>query len=164
MQDAASALAGSLRPADDPPPLRGARLATLDAPQHAVYAAQRLFSAYVHVDPTRAALRSNSLFYGRDITPRIAGKRYAHSLTLAALYLFEAALYDTAVRNARFVLVSDSDVPLYHAGVVYWQLLNGQRSRTGRFVSFLDMMRADGVRLSPSRQHPRLPLRDHLSR
>lgn len=50
-----------------------------------------------------------------------------HSLTIAIRALLEFSLEDSL--NQRFVLLSESDVPLYPATVVWLQLMNEQQSR-----------------------------------
>lgn len=60
-----------------------------------------------------------------------------HSLTKAILLLMEMALEESL--NQRFVLLSESDIPLYPPAVVWLQLMSEQRSRihacSDRFVS-----------------------------
>ena len=50
------------------------------------------------------------------------------------------------MRNARFVLVSESDAPLHHGSVVFWQLMNEKYSRLGALESWGDLIRHDQVR------------------
>ena len=50
-----------------------------------------------------------------------------HSLTVAIRALLEAAVEDSL--NQRFVLLSESDVPLYPATVTYMQLMAEADSR-----------------------------------
>jgi hypothetical protein len=50
-----------------------------------------------------------------------------HSLTKAALLLMEMALEEPL--NQRFVLLSESDIPLYPPAVVWLQLMSEQKSR-----------------------------------
>lgn len=118
----------------------------LTAAQHPSYADQSLFSIYVHTDPAADPFPPDSLFHGREITPRIEGRRWMHSLTRVFLLLLEAALYDTEVQNVRFVLVSESDVPLHHGAVVFWQLMNERYSRLGTLRTYIDLLRKDTVR------------------
>lgn len=110
-------------------PARGAQLESPGARGHEVYEAQKLFSVYVHMPPTAPRYPPSSLFFRREIVPRIEARRYYHSLTVVGLLLLEAALRDTIVQNARFVLLSDACVPSLHAGVVYLQLMSERRSR-----------------------------------
>lgn len=51
------------------------------------------------------------------------------------------------VSNARFVVLSDSEVPLYNAGALYMQLMLSHRSRTGETLSYVDTLKRDGVRV-----------------
>jgi hypothetical protein len=53
---------------------------------------------------------------------------------------------DVQVSNARFVLLSDAEVPLYNAGATYMQLMLSHRSRTGRTLPYKETLRSDGVR------------------
>jgi hypothetical protein len=148
MQNATAELAASWRPMRGPLPRRGARLVDPHAPHHPIYQAQRLFSLYVHVDPAFPSVDPDSLFAGREITPTIHGKRFTHSLSLIGLHLLEAALLDSTTENARFVLLSDSDVPLYPPAMIYWQLLNSPRSRVEKFRTYKQTMKVDEVRFS----------------
>ena len=50
-----------------------------------------------------------------------------HSLTKAALLLMEMALEEPL--NQRFVLLSESDIPLYPPAVVWLQLMSEKKSR-----------------------------------
>jgi hypothetical protein len=145
MQKAAADLAASWKPSSTSLPRRGARLADPQARHHPLYEAQQLFSVYVHIDPAFGKIEPGHLFAGREITPTIHGERFSHSLSLIGLHLIETALLDTDVDNARFVLLSDSDLPLYHPAVVYWQLLNSPRSRVDKFRTYKQTMRSDPV-------------------
>ena len=62
-----------------------------------------------------------------------------HSLTKAILLLLETALEEPL--NQRFVLLSESDIPLYPPAVVWLQLTTEQKSRihacSDHFVSDL---------------------------
>ena len=65
-----------------------------------------------------------------DVVPYVALKQThwgTHSLTMAIRALLEFALEDSL--NQRFMLLSESDVPLYPATVVWLQLINEQQSR-----------------------------------
>ena len=79
---------------------------------------------------------------------QVEGKRFQHSLTIMLLLLLEAALYDPEVINKQFVTVSESGLPLYHGGVLYWQLLAERRSRAGPSRDYKDLMSVDKVRIS----------------
>jgi hypothetical protein len=154
MQNTSIDVTNSWHPQVGPLPRRGARLKDPLAVPHPTYAAQTLFSIYVHTDPSFQGYPTSSIFYGREIVPQMHGKRFSHSLTSIALLLFEAALMDTAVDNAHFVTTSDSDVPLYHGAIIYWQLLNERRSRVGEDKTYRELMHRDNVR---PRRPPALP-------
>lgn len=117
-------------------------------PPHPIYEAQGLFSLYVHVPPEFEGYTADSVFYGREITPSTHGERFRHSLGKLSLLLLEAALNDRAVHNARFVMISEADAPLYHAGVTYLELMTSPKSRAGPSRSFERLLEEDAVRLS----------------
>ena len=149
MQEAAQALTASWQPRTEGPKLRGARLKDTSKTPHPVYAAQSFFSIYVHARPEFAGYPPSSIFYGREISPETDAQRFSHSLALVSLLLLEAALNDPAVENVHFVMVSEADVPLYNAGVLYLQLLNERRSRVGPSQSYKEFLNVDGVRPLP---------------
>jgi Core-2/I-Branching enzyme len=146
LQEVAADLEQSWQPRAEPFPGRGARLADAAAPPHPVYAVQQFFSIYVHTRPEFPGYPASSVFHGREIAPRAAAERFRHSLGLVSLLLLEAALVDSAVRNARFVVLSESDVPMYNGGLLFLQLLNERRSRLGATRSFEDLLQNDQVR------------------
>ena len=146
MQDVAANLTQSWQPRHEPFTARGARLRDPDAIPHPIYAAQPFFSIYVHTRPEFPGFNSSSIFHGREITPQTAAERFHHTLGLVSLLLLEAALLDTAVRNVHFVVVSESDVPLYNGGMLYLQLLNEKRSRLGLSRTFFELLQMDQVR------------------
>lgn len=93
MQDSAAALADSWQKTPKGPlPARAARLLDPSVPPHPIYAAQELFSLYVHVPPEFEGYTPDSVFYGREITPITNGERFRHSLSKLSLLLLEAAL------------------------------------------------------------------------
>lgn len=147
MQEAASQLSKSWKINSPNAPLRRreARLKDPTAPLHPIYASQSLFSMYVHNPPGSADFTSDSIFYGREITPSLHAERYTHDLGVLSLLLLEAALYDEAVPNARFVLLSESEVPLYNAGALYLQLMLSHKSRVGPSYSFEELLHVDSV-------------------
>lgn len=148
IQDSASALAdswqnipkGKLKG-------RGAKLLDPSVPPHPIYAAQELFSLYVHVPPEFEGYTPDSVFYGREITPSTHGERFRHSLGRLSLLLLEAALNDVSVPNARFVMISEADAPLYNAGVTYLELMTNPKSRVGPSRNFATLLQQDPVRL-----------------
>ncbi|KAH7569444.1 hypothetical protein JRO89_XS06G0163400 [Xanthoceras sorbifolium] len=94
------------------------------------------FSIYVHSSPGFVLDESSSrskFFYGRQLSNSIQVVWGESSMIAAERLLLEAALEDPA--NRRFVLLSDSCVPLYNFSYVYNYLMASPRS----FVdSFLD--------------------------
>ncbi|XP_022133017.1 uncharacterized protein LOC111005712 [Momordica charantia] len=94
------------------------------------------FSIYVHSAPgfvfDESTTRSH-FFFGRQLRNSIQVEWGKSSMIAAERLLFEAALEDPA--NQRFVLLSDSCVPLYNFSYIYSYLMASPRS----FVdSFLD--------------------------
>ncbi|PQQ12151.1 uncharacterized protein Pyn_00168 [Prunus yedoensis var. nudiflora] len=95
------------------------------------------FSIYIHSAPgfsfDESTTRSH-FFYGRQLTNSIQVGWGESSMIEAERLLFAAALEDPA--NQRFVLLSDSCVPLYNFSYIYNYLMASPRS----FVdSFLDV-------------------------
>jgi hypothetical protein len=99
VQEAATVLKQSWRPntAAYELPKRGARLRHPLRTSHPIYASQSLFSVYVHAAPEFEGFNESSMFYGREIIPSMKAERFNHSLGKLAMYLLEAALYDTQV-------------------------------------------------------------------
>ncbi|XP_030552983.1 glycosyltransferase BC10-like [Rhodamnia argentea] len=94
------------------------------------------FSIYIHSEPgfvfDESTTRSH-FFYGRQLGDSIQVAWGESSMIEAERLLFAAALEDPA--NQRFVLLSDSCVPLYNFSYIYNYLMASSRS----FVdSFLD--------------------------
>lgn len=77
---------------------RDAKLQSTDSSKgHPLYLNQSLFSVYVHMEPGVPDFPQDSIFYGREITPRILAPRFTHKLAIAGLLLMEAALNDDQV-------------------------------------------------------------------
>ncbi|KAK9819181.1 hypothetical protein WJX81_003273 [Elliptochloris bilobata] len=83
------------------------------------------------VQPGRAAggegFSVESIFHGTEIAERIEVGWGSHDLVVAARHLLAAAMADPD--NQRFVLLSESGVPLYPPAAVHAQLLSEERSR-----------------------------------
>lgn len=83
-----------------------------------VYTRQRLFSIYVH-PPPGLQLPAGSLFSGLELPEVLrvnTTQAYAqHAVAQAELALLRAALFDRS--NVKFVLVSDSSIPIYQPEV-----------------------------------------------
>lgn len=124
---------------------RNAALKDPTATPHPIYFAQSLFSIYVHAPPGSDDAPMDSIFHGREIVPSVHAERFSHSLGVLSLLLLEAALYDEAVPNARFVMLSESDIPLYNAGALYLQLMLSHKSRVGPTYSFEELLHVDSV-------------------
>ncbi|KAI3432241.1 hypothetical protein D9Q98_003802 [Chlorella vulgaris] len=90
---------------------------------------QHLFDVYVHPHPNFTGYAPGSLLYGRELgaPERVATKWGSHSLVDAAEALMAAALRNP--RNQKFLILSESDLPLYSPEVMYQQLLSEHRSR-----------------------------------
>ncbi len=88
--------------------------------------AQELFSVYVHTAPNYT-FDERSLFATRQVDGRVAARWGQHALVDAERVLTRAALADS--RNTRFVLISESGVPLYPADTIYQQLMHEDNSR-----------------------------------
>lgn len=94
----------------------------------AIYRNQDLFSVYVHSQPG-FEFPSDSIFSGLQVSDPInCTNAFAlHVLVLAELKLLETALKDP--RNQKFILLSESCIPVHPPEVVYAQALYEQKSR-----------------------------------
>eukprot|EP01025_Chloroclados_australasicus_P061176 TRINITY_DN799_c0_g1_i1.p1 TRINITY_DN799_c0_g1~~TRINITY_DN799_c0_g1_i1.p1 ORF type:complete len:501 (+),score=28.27 TRINITY_DN799_c0_g1_i1:147-1649(+) len=88
---------------------------------------QNLFSVYVHNSPSFRGYPLKSIFYGHAVKDPIKATFAQHSLIEAERKLLQAALQDPL--NTKFVLLSESCIPLYHPAFLYTQILNEQLSR-----------------------------------
>ncbi|XP_017984528.1 PREDICTED: uncharacterized protein LOC18612314 isoform X1 [Theobroma cacao] len=94
-----------------------------------------MFSIYVHSEPGFVFNESNTrsaFFYGRQLNNSIQVEWGESSMIEAERLLFEAALDDPA--NQRFVLLSDSCIPLYSFGYVYSYLTSSSKSFVDSFI------------------------------
>ncbi|GAB2240046.1 hypothetical protein Droror1_Dr00020564 [Drosera rotundifolia] len=105
------------------------------------------YSIYIHSQPGFVFGQSTTklpVFYGRHLSNSIQVGWGESSMIEAERLLLDAALEDPA--NQRFVLLSDSCVPLYNFSYIYKYIMASQRS----FVdSFLDP--------KDERYHPKMP-------
>lgn len=85
-----------------------------------VLAAQHLFSVYVHAPPAVSVADMGPLFGPRLVTHRVTPEWGGPLLVVASRHLLWQAFRDPA--NTRFLLVSESDVPLWHPAVTWRQL------------------------------------------
>ena len=90
-------------------------------------AAQVPYSVYIHAPPSFTGYPPGSLWDNYLIQERITTRWGDYSLTAATRALISAALVDPG--NQWFVLVSESDIPLYDPLTFYLQLMSEQRSR-----------------------------------
>eukprot|EP00887_Chlorella_sp_A99_P000994 scaffold5.g994.t1 len=90
---------------------------------------QHLFDVYVHPHPDYAGFPAGSLFAGRElpIAQRVKTGWGEHTLVDAARTLLAAAAANPHAQ--KFMLLSESDVPLYSPHMVYSQLMSEERSR-----------------------------------
>ena len=100
--------------------------------------AQQLFSVYVHAPPSFAGYPNSSLWANSRISQSIHVSWGDHSISAATRALLAAALQDR--RNQRFVLVSESDIPLFNPLTFYQQLMYEQRSRVNACPGGIDHM------------------------
>lgn len=80
-----------------------------------------------NADPLTTGFPEDSLFYRTDIAERVHVSWGTFALVDATRALLRAALQDPA--NQRFVLLSESGVPLYPPAATHQQLLAEPRSR-----------------------------------
>lgn len=104
---------------------------------------QHLFSIYVHVPPSFEGFAPQSLWHGKVVRYRVETQWGAHTLVEATRHLLWEAFLDPL--NTRFLLLSESDIPLYDPLTMYQQLQSETKSR-------LDTCVHDDV--SPWRWHP----------
>ncbi|KAM5580585.1 glycosyltransferase BC10-like [Rosa sericea] len=93
------------------------------------------FSIYVHSEPgfvfDESTTRS-AFFFGRQLNNSIQVVWGESSMIEAERLLFEEALYDPA--NQRFVLLSDSCVPLYNFSYIYNYVMSSPKSFVDSFI------------------------------
>ena len=92
-----------------------------------VIAAQMLFSVYVHAPSSFEGYHPDSLWALYRIFDRIETRWGDFSLTAATKALLKAAVANPL--NQRFVLISESDIPLYDPLTFYMQLMSEETSR-----------------------------------
>lgn len=90
---------------------------------------QFLFNVYTHPSAGYKGHPKSSVFNGREVASsrRSSSLRGPHSIVDAMQSLLTAAL--SSPHNSRFVFLSESDVPLYPAAVVWRQLQGETKSR-----------------------------------
>ncbi|KAL4537779.1 hypothetical protein Ndes2437B_g08880 [Nannochloris sp. 'desiccata'] len=92
-----------------------------------VIAAQMLFSIYIHAPPSFGGYVPESLWAPYRIYDQIQTRWGDHSLTAATKALLKSAIANPL--NQRFVLISESDIPLYDPLTFYMQLMSEEKSR-----------------------------------
>ncbi|KAL0353264.1 UNVERIFIED_CONTAM: Glycosyltransferase BC10 [Sesamum angustifolium] len=101
---------------------------------------KRNFSIYIHSEPgfvfDESTTRS-TVFFDRQLKNSIKVAWGEASMIEAERLLFEAALEDPA--NQRFVLLSDSCVPLYNFSYIYKYLMDSPRSFVDSFLDKKDV-------------------------
>ncbi|XP_058092615.1 glycosyltransferase BC10-like [Magnolia sinica] len=93
------------------------------------------FSVYIHSKPGFVFDRSTTrcaFFYGRQLSKSFQVAWGESSMIEAEQLLFRAALQDPA--NQRFVLVSDSCIPLYNFSYVYNYIMSSSKSFVDCFL------------------------------
>jgi hypothetical protein len=88
---------------------------------------QHLFSVYVHAPPTFPNYTESSMWKGRLVRHRVTTIWGSHTLVEATRNLLWEAYRDPL--NTRFVLLSESDIPLYDPLTFYQQLQAETKSR-----------------------------------
>ncbi|KAI3430985.1 hypothetical protein D9Q98_009388 [Chlorella vulgaris] len=93
-----------------------------------LYQRQRLFTIYVHSPPNYTVpFDEDSIFHGREAKNRVPTEWGTHSLVRAVRLMVAEALQDPT--NQRFMLMSESDIPLWPPGLTYLQLMVEPASR-----------------------------------
>lgn len=111
----------------------------------AEYKNQHLFSIYVHAPPSFEGYDPASLWHGKIVDYRVATEWGAHTLVEATRHLLWEAFKDPL--NTRFLLLSESDIPIYDPLTMYQQLQAENSSRLDTCVH---------ESTSPWRWHPRM--------
>eukprot|EP00884_Botryococcus_braunii_P009898 jgi/Botrbrau1/1890/Bobra.0005s0006.1 len=114
--------------------------------------AQHLFTVYIHPKPDFPAYPEGSVFHKREIAVRIHVRWGYHSQTLATRELIKAALAEPS--NGKFVMLSESCIPLYPPTTIYLMLSTEPKSRINACSSTKDRWRPEYVRGSGSVKVP----------
>ncbi|CAM8998546.1 unnamed protein product [Rhodiola kirilowii] len=111
-----------------------------------------LFSIYVHSNPSyNGTVPESSVFHGRRITSK-AVEWGQFSMVEAERRLLANALLDAT--NRRFVLLSETTIPLYNFSTIYNYLINSRKS----FVEVYDLASGVGRGRYNWRMHPNVTL------
>ncbi|KAK9823184.1 hypothetical protein WJX72_000908 [[Myrmecia] bisecta] len=106
---------------------QGLRQLCTPDPGDSILRRQHLFSVYIHPMPDYGDIPGDSMFHGREIKKRIQVEWGSHQLIDATRNLLHVALADPL--NQKFILMSESHVPLYPPQLVYQQLISEDKSR-----------------------------------
>jgi len=109
---------------------------------HDIYQQQDFFSVYVHASPG-FSFPPTSLFSGLEVKdPANLTNAFAlHTLIMAEMKLLEAALKEE--RNQKFVLLSESCIPIHPPEVVYAQAIHESKSRINACLDMFDYGRLE---------------------
>lgn len=91
------------------------------------YYRQLLFSVFAHAPPTVLEFAPGTLLYGQRVPERVPSVRLSHTLVQVERFMLRHALKDEL--NQRFIFMSESQVPVYPAVVVYQQLMHEPKAR-----------------------------------
>lgn len=94
---------------------------------HSSIAQQHLFSVYIHAPPSFRGYDFESLWAGKLVQHRVKTSWGAHTLVEATRHLLWEAYRDPL--NTRFLLLSESDIPLYDPLTLWQQLQSESLSR-----------------------------------
>ncbi|KAK9823942.1 hypothetical protein WJX72_006544 [[Myrmecia] bisecta] len=97
------------------------------APGTPAIKAQHLFNVYIHTAKEFKGYPVSNVFHGHDIDNKVEVAWGTHSLIAATRNLLEEALQDPL--NQRFVLLSESGIPLYPPTTTWLQLTGEDKSR-----------------------------------
>nr|XP_023887086.1 uncharacterized protein LOC111999199 [Quercus suber] len=93
-------------------------------------------SIYIHSEPRFVfdeTTTSSAFFYGRQLTNSIQVVWGESSMIMAERLLLEKALEDPA--NQRFILLSDSCIPLYEFSYIYNAVMSSPKSFVDSFIN-----------------------------
>ncbi|KAL4515851.1 hypothetical protein Ndes2437A_g06570 [Nannochloris sp. 'desiccata'] len=92
-----------------------------------IIAQQHIFSVYIHAPPSFRGYDFESLWAGKLVRHRVKTSWGAHTLVEATRHLLWEAFRDPL--NTRFLLLSESDIPLYDPLTLWQQLQSETKSR-----------------------------------
>ena len=93
---------------------------------------QHLFNVYVHAPPSADTKKIQPIWKQRLITHRVEPEWGTHTLVEATRNLAWEAFRDPS--NQRFVLLSESDIPLYDPMTFYRQVMEENKSRVNAWL------------------------------